>query len=368
MTDRVMWCSVVGVAALSSVAYGQRYDFGINAQTSSMNGTLSATVPANGTFIGNYDETTNPTGTRTLNWDLFGRRPAPPTNISKTFTGTGSISGNPSTRPGGRYALEVNRATNRVTLSGFEADLLRDARPNFNMTVTITYQSFLTASPNYSYPFLVPLPIPLGQTTLTALSMQQVLAVTGDMTPGGTAGTYTFTLEVPVVVTGAMDALGNAVDIPPTPQVVTMAGTVTLNDQTATASLSSQFSQEQEIVQDIPGPANQPFDFPPPLGTGDPAQVLVTATITSLSLSMTGTMSLPATGTRAACPADVDDGSGTGRRDGGVTIDDLLYYLGIYGAGVSSADMDDGSGTGTRDGGVTIDDLLYYLTRYSAGC
>jgi hypothetical protein len=368
MMNRVIWCSAVGVVALSSVAFGQRYDFSVNTQTSSMNGTLSATVPANGTFIGNYDEVTNPTGTRTLNWNLFGIRPAPPTNISKTFTGTGSISGNPSTRPGGGYALEVNRATNRVTLSGLATDLLRDARPNFNITVTITYQSFLTASPNYSYPFLVPLPIPLGQSTLTALSMRQVVAVSGDMTAGGTAGTYTFTLEVPVVVTGAMDALGNAVDLPPVPQVVTMSGTVTLNDQTATASLTSQFSQQQEIVQDIPGPENLPFDFPPPLGTGDPAHVLVTATITSLTLSMSGTVSLPASGTRAACPADVDDGSGTGRPDGGVTIDDLLYYLGIYGDGVSAADLDDGSGTGTRDGGVTIDDLLYYLSRYSAGC
>ena len=29
---------------------------------------------------------------------------------------------------------------------------------------------------------------------------------------------------------------------------------------------------------------------------------------------------------------------------------------------------DDGSGTGTKDGGVTIDDLLYYLVRFEAGC
>ena len=69
-----------------------------------------------------------------------------------------------------------------------------------------------------------------------------------------------------------------------------------------------------------------------------------------------------------ACPADLDDGSGTGIPDGGVTIDDLLYYLDLYARGVLAADLDDGSGTGTHDGGVTIDDLLYFLTRYSAGC
>jgi hypothetical protein len=32
------------------------------------------------------------------------------------------------------------------------------------------------------------------------------------------------------------------------------------------------------------------------------------------------------------------------------------------------ADVDDGSGSGTPDGGVTIDDLLYFIARYEAGC
>lgn len=68
------------------------------------------------------------------------------------------------------------------------------------------------------------------------------------------------------------------------------------------------------------------------------------------------------------CIADVDDGTGSGTPDGGVTIDDLLYYLDLFGSGVARADVDDGSGTGTPDGGVTIDDLLYYLVRFEAGC
>ena len=68
------------------------------------------------------------------------------------------------------------------------------------------------------------------------------------------------------------------------------------------------------------------------------------------------------------CVADVDDGSGSGTPDGGVTIDDLLYYLFIFEAGELRSDVDDGSSTGTPDGGVTIDDLLYYLFRFEAGC
>jgi glucose/arabinose dehydrogenase len=68
------------------------------------------------------------------------------------------------------------------------------------------------------------------------------------------------------------------------------------------------------------------------------------------------------------CVADVDDGTGTGTRDGGVGIEDLLYYLALYDAGTTAADVDNGTSTGTRDGGVGIEDLLYYLERYDAGC
>ena len=68
------------------------------------------------------------------------------------------------------------------------------------------------------------------------------------------------------------------------------------------------------------------------------------------------------------CASDVDDGTGTGTPDGGVTIDDLLYYLGIFADGSVRADIDDGTGTGNPDGGVTIDDLLYFLDRFASGC
>jgi len=69
-----------------------------------------------------------------------------------------------------------------------------------------------------------------------------------------------------------------------------------------------------------------------------------------------------------ACVADLDDGSGGGIPDGGVGIEDLLYYLGVYNAGVPRADVDDGSSLGQPDGGVGIEDLLFYLGRYNAGC
>jgi hypothetical protein len=79
-------------------------------------------------------------------------------------------------------------------------------------------------------------------------------------------------------------------------------------------------------------------------------------------------VSLPARVLFHLCIADVDDSTGTGVPDGGVGIEDLLYYLQVYDAGTSRGDVDDGAGTGQRDGGVGIEDLLFYLERYDAGC
>jgi len=106
-----------------------------------------------------------------------------------------------------------------------------------------------------------------------------------------------------------------------------------------------------------------------PIMSGISADVYVLHTIEALT---PGTLVTAHSGHNYAppvvCIADVDDGTGTGTPDGGVTIDDLLYYIQIFNQGLGDADVDDGSGTGTPDGGVTIDDLLYFLTRFNAGC
>lgn len=71
------------------------------------------------------------------------------------------------------------------------------------------------------------------------------------------------------------------------------------------------------------------------------------------------------------CPADLDNdgdfGNG-GAPDGGVDINDLLYFLTGFEVGSVAVDLDNGSGTGTPDGGTDINDLLFFLVRFEAGC
>jgi hypothetical protein len=61
------------------------------------------------------------------------------------------------------------------------------------------------------------------------------------------------------------------------------------------------------------------------------------------------------------CRMDLDDGSGTGRPDGTVDVNDLIYFLNQFELGAAVVDIDDGTGTGMPDDAVTIDDLLYYI-------
>ncbi len=88
----------------------------------------------------------------------------------------------------------------------------------------------------------------------------------------------------------------------------------------------------------------------------------------TLALSLPHNSASPAEPCSPLCPADLDNGSGAGLRDGGIDINDLLFFLTAYEAGDIAADLDDGSGAGVPDEGVDINDLLFFLTHYEAGC
>lgn len=118
-----------------------------------------------------------------------------------------------------------------------------------------------------------------------------------------------------------------------------------------------------EIINDLPSGAVYGFLIPEISG---PASVF--SNVSGHSLRATRASLRAGDVVYVGCVADLDDGSGTGSADGGVTVDDLLYFVSIFEDGVARADLDDGSGTGVPDGGVTIDDLLYFLIRYEVGC
>jgi hypothetical protein len=72
------------------------------------------------------------------------------------------------------------------------------------------------------------------------------------------------------------------------------------------------------------------------------------------------------------CPADLDsDGIFPGGApDGGVDVNDLIYFLTAFELGNVAADLDnDGDpAAATPDGGVDVNDLLFFLVRFESGC
>lgn len=73
------------------------------------------------------------------------------------------------------------------------------------------------------------------------------------------------------------------------------------------------------------------------------------------------------------CDADIDDDGVYANGhigDGGVDINDLLFFLAAFEAGEpgGGGDLDDGNGQGIPDGGVDINDLLFFLARFEQGC
>lgn len=68
------------------------------------------------------------------------------------------------------------------------------------------------------------------------------------------------------------------------------------------------------------------------------------------------------------CPADIANAQGLPLADGGIDINDLLFFLAAFESGVPAADLDDGTGSGTPDGGIDINDLLFFLGHFESGC
>ena len=114
-----------------------------------------------------------------------------------------------------------------------------------------------------------------------------------------------------------------------------------------------------------------PFDGPGALAYRRPMKRWMIGSALGLALTMTlpdGPQQRSAT-LAVTCPADLDDGSGTGTIDGGVDINDLLFFLNAFEQGAAAADLDDdGLDPATPDNGIDINDLLFYLGHFEAGC
>jgi hypothetical protein len=292
---------------MSSLALAQNYNCTVTSAgtgASTMSANFSGNAAFTGTFTGNYDQASNPTGTRVFNLVIFGSRPPAPTNLTKNMHGTGASNGTANGNPVGTYSLAVNLGTNSVTLNSLNTNLVGPATPNTSpVSATVTYDSFSTAAPDYNYPFIIPITLNLGTASLTSMQVTQTAAASGSLTPAG-GGRYTFSLSVPANVVATVNFQGTPTS-QTSSQTLTVTGSVTPGPTTCAASLTINLSQNDNNTTPQPQPPT-PFDMPDPAGTGPPAHLILTLTITSQSDTINGSAALPASGVLAPLCGSAD--------------------------------------------------------------
>jgi hypothetical protein len=123
------------------------------------------------------------------------------------------------------------------------------------------------------------------------------------------------------------------------------------------------------VVRDLPAAARS-YNWALPPSTGIPGVGLRVVARDSRFQNSASDVAIAITPGTGGCPADLDNGSGTGTPDDAVDINDLLYFLVVFENGSEDADLDnDGDpAVGTPDGGVDINDLLFFLARFEMGC
>ena len=302
------------------------------APTSSFQQTTQIQLPLAGTWIGNYNATTNPTGTQTRP-GFFGGSGNVAIPFSSTVKPTAEI---PSTNPTGGFELSLDPSTGAVQVFGYAVNSLGAQQGTVTTRMVVTYQTFRSFAPNSTFIGLTNVEIPFDSGALTRADAVQ----SGPALGAGTLnpdGTWSFAVSVPVNVTVEGTAL-SAPFASTTPALVAMTGTIAITKTGIT--VTSQGSVNETVPVLAPPPlVNQPFDLPTVLPAGSVAHLLMNGTFSDGTSTTTASSSIVALGTPVARFGDLNG-------DGVVNGADLGLLLGAW----DSAGPGDLNGDGTVNG------------------
>ena len=296
------------------------FDCDIVSKTSTVTQTIDLAAPFAGSLIGNYNDVSNPTGTRTLP-GVFGGSGNNPIPYTASFVLAGDIVSNPT----GALVLGVDSEGLQIRVSNLAVDLLGGEVGALGATVNINYQTFRTVNPSSFYPGGVTIPVPVGNAEVTELTAVQTgKSVFGALVPQKD-GSFQFTVTVPVNFTLVATALGQPVgDGLPTPGVLPLTGRLVEGASSVTLSLAvSDSSSMNEPVTADPF-VDVPLALPTVIPTGGTANLLLSGDVTSIALSRALSADLDVAGTRQAIPGDLNN-------DGLVNAVDLSILLSGWG-------------------------------------
>lgn len=316
-------------------------------------------APSTGTLIGNYDATTNPTGTRT---------------IPGLFTGSGNnliplsldleVGGENATSPGGGLTLLTNVGAGTFAIAALDIDLLNETVITLPITATIEYSTFRTVSPTFVYLGGIPLELPLGDARVVVLSATLADGPSGGTMTANGDGSYALAGAAALNIAFQAEVLDQPVDGGEVQVIAPVSGTFTpaSDGLSGSLALAIDISNSGEVPGPFPAVENLPFDLPT-LNPDAPAHVLLTLEFQRIEVSLGGSVAGVATGP-LLCRADFN-------LDGEADILDFLDFFASFGDcqlepspcpdPLRDADVN-------SDGLVDILDFLDYLQAFSDGC
>ncbi len=341
---RVTAIATILSATSASFAAERAFDCTFDA-SSTINADAGISLPLVGSWIGDFDAATNPTGTQTRP-GIFGGsgNVAIPFSsvVNPAVTADGAI-------PTGGFELRYDDVTGVMTVDGFALDLFGKDAADLVTNLTLTYSSFRTFSPNSLYVGVngITIPLPVGE--LSKIAGAQSGPAGGVAVPQGD-GTSTFSIVVPCDFTIQASAVGQSFD-QVIPAAFVLAGRIEPKGNGVLITTTVAFEQTTEIPAGLPALESQPFGLPTILPAGATANLLITGEFGAGSASVAFDGTLVATGAPTAVPGDMNT-------DGVVDGSDIGALLRVWGQAHPVADF---TGDGTVDGR----DLAYMLAHWT---
>jgi hypothetical protein len=342
--NRASIVATILCATNATLAAERAFDCAFDA-SSSISANAGISLPLAGSWIGDFDAATNPTGTQTRP-GLFGGSG----NIAIPFSAVvnpavvadGAI-------PTGGFGLVYDDATGLMTVEGFSLDLFGKDAADLVANLTLTYSTFRTFNPNSLYIGVGGLTIPLPVGELSKIAAAQTGPAGGIAVPQGD-GSSTFSIVVPCEFTLQASAVGQSFD-QVIPAAFVLAGRIEAKGSGVVLTSTVAFEQSTEIPSGLPALESVPFPLPTILPPGATANLLVTGEFGAGTASVAFDGTLVATGTPDAVPGDMN-------ADGSVDGADLGALLRVWGQAHPVADF---TGDGTVDGR----DLAYMLAHWT---
>lgn len=289
---RVLVSISVSTLAVPTFGGSLQYAFQIQPNESGLQANIDVGFATAGTLVGNWNAESNPTGTRTKPGLLgpFGDTE----NVPVSMTLDAGLVGSPNTRAGGGFGATFDLNNGLMSLSGLSSDLLKSGPESLTAELTLETETFRTRNPTFLYLGGIPITVPVGQVTLSALSAVQV----GDAAPGLltpiAADRYSFVVAPLVQLTGSAEVLGQVFDLPATPLPLPLQGEVVFAGDTALLTAIQPIDFQNTTPVDLTLPET-PLALPT-FDPNNPANVLLNLALSEISASLAGTLTLSATG------------------------------------------------------------------------